>query len=117
MRVMLALVLTASLAWASSPDAFPFPDNPDASACGIPTAWGKSDPVRLDGHYQGKLVEPVVRLWDSHYRKQVVGRVASGTKVRIKLLQTNPVLNYYLVETVAGKHQEGWVPAPFVRLK
>ena len=117
---MRALAVAALLFAASSLAAepgFPFPDNLDPSACGIPTAWGKSDPAWLDGHYAGKLTEPEVRLWDSHARKRVVGRAKTGTKVRVKLFQPNPTLNYYLVATLEGPRLEGWVPAPYLRLK
>jgi hypothetical protein len=96
----------------------PFPDNPDLSACGIPTPWGMSSPAWLDGHYGGKLWEPRVFLYDSHVRHAVVGSAPSGSRVQILLHQSNPVLDFYLVRTVnTGQVQEGWVPAPFLRLK
>ncbi|NJK43859.1 MAG: SH3 domain-containing protein [Pleurocapsa sp. SU_196_0] len=96
----------------------PFPDNPDLSACGIPTPWGLSSPAWLDGNYQGKLWEPRVFLYDSHARHKVVGSAPSGSRVQILLHQSNPVLDFYLVRTLnTGQVQEGWVPAPFLRLK
>ncbi len=95
----------------------PFPDNPDPSLCGIPTVWGKPDPAWLDGHYRGKLYEPEVFLYESHYRQRILGKAKSGTQVQIKLFQANPKLNYYFVRTLGlKKNLEGWVPAPFVRL-
>ncbi|HEU4742920.1 MAG TPA: hypothetical protein VFS50_15105 [Meiothermus sp.] len=57
-------------------------------------------------------------LYDSHARNRVVGQAKSGTQVCIILFQANPKLNYYFVRTVGLEPvQEGWVPAPFVRLK
>lgn len=95
----------------------PFPDNPDPSLCGIPTPWNRSDPAWLDGHYRGKLVQPVVLLYDSHARNRVVGKAKTGTPVKVLLFQANPKLNYYLVRTLTKPLQEGWVPEPFLRLK
>ena len=93
----------------------PFPDNPDPSACGIPTPWGSSETARLNGTYEGELVEPVVNLYDSHARREITGSAPSGTEVVVMFSQGNPVLNYYLVKTVGpGPTQEGWVPAPFL---
>lgn len=107
-----------SWAFAQPIPALPFPDNPDPSLCGIPTPWGREEIVRLDGHYQGRLVEPLVYIYESHARQKVVGRAPSGARVRILLFQANPKLNYYLVRTVnLPKNLEGWVPAPFVKLK
>lgn len=113
--VLLSLL---GLALAQPIPKLPFPDNPDPSLCGIPTPWGNNDPAWLDGHYQGKLVEPVVHLYESHARQKIVGKVKSGTQVKIVLFQANPKLNYYLVRTEGLiKNIEGWVPGPFVRLK
>lgn len=95
----------------------PFPDNPDPTLCGIPTAWNRPEPGWLDGHYGGKLVEPTVFLYDSHNRNRITGKALSGTKVKVLLFQANPKLNYYLVRTLSEPRQEGWVPAPFLRLK
>lgn len=96
----------------------PFAGNPDPNACGIPTAWGDGAPAWITGYYRGRLVEPVVYLYDSHVRKAVVGRIPSGGRVRIVLSQTNPVLNFYLVRSLdLTPMQEGWVPAPFVSLQ
>lgn len=96
----------------------PFPDNPDPDACGIPTPWGSSEPAWLDGHYQGELVEPIVHLYDSHLRREIIGRAPSGIEVEVILFQDNPTLNYYLVRTVGLEPpQEGWVPAPFLQLE
>lgn len=117
MRWLVLLVLLG-LALAQPVPKLPFPDNPDLSQCGIPTPWGGKDPAWLDGHYRGKLIQPVVFLYDSHARNRVVDRAKSGTQVRIILFQANPKLNYYFVRTIGLEPvQEGWVPAPFVRLK
>ncbi len=96
--------------------ALPFPDNPDPSACGIPTPWGSSETAQLDGHYGGGLVEAVVNLYDSHSRREITGSAPTGSEVVVLFSQSNPVLNYYLVKTVGpGPTQEGWVPAPFLK--
>jgi hypothetical protein len=94
----------------------PFPDNPDPNACGIPTPWN-GYAGRIDGSYQGQLVEPTVFLYDSHERLHITGAVPSGTPVQIELYQANPVLDFYFVraDTVSGP-QKGWVPAPFLQL-
>ncbi|MGD1994573.1 MAG: DUF3179 domain-containing (seleno)protein, partial [Anaerolineae bacterium] len=86
----------------------------DPSQCGIPTPWGKDEPAWLTGYYEGQLIQPTVYLYDSHLRNEVTGTAAHGTEVRILLYQSNPELDYYLVETVDGSDQEGWVPAPFL---
>jgi len=93
----------------------PFPDNPDPSQCGIPINWGTDEHVWVSGYYQGKLVQPLVYLYDSHLRLSVAGVVPDGTKVKIILYQQNPTLDYYLVETVdLDTPQEGWIPSPFL---
>jgi hypothetical protein len=96
--------------------ALPFPDNPDPNACGIPTPWLGTQ-ARVEGTYQGQLVEPTVYLYDSHERLHITGEVPSGTSVQIELYQANPVLDFYFVRanTPSGP-QKGWVPAPFVQL-
>lgn len=94
----------------------PFPDNPDPDACGIPQRWGSDVPAQLTGYYEGKLVQPVVFLYDSHSRRAVTGQAQSGTKVRVLLFQSNPTLNFYFVKTLGENPQEGWVPAPFLKL-
>lgn len=95
----------------------PFPDNPDPNECGIPTLWGKDDPSWVTGYYQGQLVQPVVSLYDSHARREVAGQIPHGSRVRIKLTQANPALNYFLVRSLdLDPPQEGWVPVPFVSL-
>ncbi|NOK78265.1 MAG: hypothetical protein GFH24_608346n41 [Chloroflexi bacterium AL-N5] len=96
----------------------PFPDNPDPNECGIPTRWGLDDPAWLSGEYNNELVQPVVLLYDSHSRNSVIGAAPHGAEVRIKLAQSNPTLNFYLVETVnVEPRQAGWVPAPFLELE
>jgi hypothetical protein len=99
---------------ANVPD-LPFPDNPDPSACGIPTPWHGYD-AQIEGTFQGQLVEPTVHLYDSHQRLRITGAVPSGTPVQVELYQSNPVLDFYYVraDTPAGP-QTGWVPAPFLR--
>ncbi len=93
----------------------PFADNPDPEACGIPRPWGKDDPAWLTGMYEGELVQPVVYLYDSHLRGEVVGQVPHGGRVQVILSQSNPVLDYYLVRSLdLATPQEGWVPAPFL---
>jgi hypothetical protein len=93
----------------------PFPDNPDPNLCGIPVKWGKEDPAWLSGYYQGKLIEPIVYLYDSHLRNEITGEAPSGAAVRILLYQQNPKLDFYMVETIdLNPKQTGWVPAPFL---
>ena len=94
----------------------PFADNPDPDACGIPERWGSDALAQLTGYYQRELVQPVVFLYDSHLRRAVTGQAKSGTKVRVLLFQDNPKLNFYFVKT-GDNPQEGWVPAPFLRLE
>lgn len=93
----------------------PFNDNPDPAACGIPVNWGDDAPAWLTGHYQGELIQPTVFLYDSHLRLSIKGQAPSGSSVRVILFQENPVLDYYLVETIDHQpKQQGWVPAPFL---
>lgn len=94
----------------------PFPDNPDPDACGIPQPAG-GEPARLNGRYEGKLVEPMVFLYDSHIRREVTGQAPTGTKVKVVLFQDNPTLNFYFVRTEGENPQEGWVPAPFLHFE
>lgn len=95
----------------------PFADNPDPTQCGIPMTWGKDDPAWITGLYQGKLIQPVVFLYNSHERREVVGQIPHGGRVRILLSQANPALNYYFVRSLdLQSAQEGWIPAPFVAL-
>ena len=92
----------------------PFSDNPDPTLCGIPTPWGSDEPAWLTGYYEVQLIQPTVYLYDSHLRNEVTGAAPDGAEVRILLYQSNPELDYYLVETVDGSNQQGWVPAPFL---
>lgn len=95
----------------------PFPDNPDPNACGIPRPWGKDDPAWITGPYQGRLLQPNVSLYDSHARREVVGRISHGGRVRILLAQANPARDYYYVRSLdLEPAQAGWAPAPFVAL-
>lgn len=100
---------------ASVPD-LPFPDNPDPDACGIPQPAG-GESAWLNGRYEGKLVQPVVFLYDSHIRREVTGQAPTGTKVKVILFQDNPTLNFYFVRTEGEDPQEGWVPAPFLHFE
>jgi hypothetical protein len=94
----------------------PFPDNPDPNQCGIPTFFG-GGAGWVNGVYDGRLLEQTVLLYDSHERLRVTGAVPSGTQVQVELYQANPVLDFYYVR-VDGPDglQQGWVPAPFLRL-
>jgi hypothetical protein len=94
----------------------PFPDNPDPNQCGIPTLFG-GGAGWVNGVYGGRLVEQTVLLYDSHERLHVTGSVPSGTQVQVELYQANPVLDFYYVR-VDGPDglQQGWIPAPFLRL-
>jgi hypothetical protein len=97
--------------------ALPFADNPDPEACGIPRVWGRDDPGRVTGVYAGDLIQPIVYLYDSHLRREVVGQIPDGGRVQILLSQSNPVLDYYLVRSLdLDQPQEGWIPAPFLAL-
>ena len=117
-RRWIALVLVFGMAVAQPIPPLPFPDNPDKSQCGIPTPWGKDTLAWLDGHYQGQLVQARVFLYDSHSRSRITGSAPTGARVRVVMFQQNPVLNYYFVRTInTGTAQEGWVPAPFLRLE
>lgn len=110
-------VYATQIAAERSPDvpALPFPDNPDPTACGIPTQWGLDDPAWLAGRYEGEMVQPTVYLYDSHLRFEVTGKAPHGSEVKILLYQGNPVVDYYLVKTTdTDAPQEGWVPAPFL---
>ncbi|MFZ0544680.1 MAG: hypothetical protein WAM60_04550 [Candidatus Promineifilaceae bacterium] len=107
----------AQIAELRSPDVpqLPFPDNPDPSQCGIPTKWGGNNQAWLNGIYEGKLVQPVVLLYDSHLRFNITAEAPHGSEVEIILYQNNPVTDYYLVKIVgADTPNEGWVPAPFL---
>jgi hypothetical protein len=93
----------------------PFADNPDPSQCGIPVIWGEDGRAWLTGIYQGKLAEPMVFLYDSHLRLNIVAKAPHGTEVEVILYQQNPVTDYYLVK-IKGAEQpnEGWIPGPFL---
>ncbi len=98
----------------------PFEENPDPNECGIPQPWGTfNNQAWLTGYYEGEMIQPVVYLYDSHGRNQIVATAPHGTEVEIVLFQANPVLNYYFVKipgAPAGQH-EGWVPAPLLSLE
>ena len=109
-----------AVAWIQSnrdPDVppLPFPDNPDPTQCGIPTAWGDDSTAWLTGIYEGELVQPNVFLYDSHSRLSIAAKAPHGAQVQVILYQQNPVLDYYLVKIEgAPKPNEGWVPGPFL---
>jgi hypothetical protein len=86
--------------------------------CDIPTPLGSNILGERYGLHQGKLWQLRVLLYDSRAQKKVVGSAPNGSRVKILLYQANPVLGFYLVRTLnTGMVQEGWVPAPFLRLK
>ncbi len=98
--------------------ALPFDDNPDPDQCGIPTPWGNDDPAWLTGVWEGELIQPVVFLYDSHLRREVIGQIPHGGRVQIQLFQSNPVLHFYRVRSLDEDNpQEGWVPAPFLSME
>lgn len=93
--------------------ALPFHDNPDPSLCGIPDPDGRQ--AIVTGSYAGQLIQPIVYLYDSHSRNQVVGQVYPETRVKVELRQINPSLNFYFVRTIGVEPvQSGWIPAPFL---
>lgn len=94
----------------------PFPDNPDPDQCGIPIEWGEDGQAWLNGYYEGDLIQPIVFLYDSHLRLNVKGKAPHGSEVRVILYQSNPVLDYYMVQIVGeqGPDSQGWVPAPLL---
>jgi hypothetical protein len=95
----------------------PFPDNPDPAACGIPEFWRAADDRGwLTGVWEGELVQPEVFLYEGHLRLGITGSAAHGAEVRIVMHQSNPALDYYLVEVVGRDDVRGWVPAPFLSL-
>lgn len=109
--------LAAQLVAMRDPDVpeLPFPDNPDPNQCGIPSQWSGDARAWLDGYYQGKLVEPIVFLYDSHSRLHITAQAPHGTEVQVILYQNNPVVDYYMVKIVGLEGtNEGWVPAPFL---
>ena len=91
----------------------PFHDNPDPSLCGIPDPDGRQ--ATVTGSYAGQLIQPIVYLYESHSRNQVVGQVYPETRVKVELRQINPSLNFYFVRTIGVEPvQSGWIPAPFL---
>jgi hypothetical protein len=96
----------------------PFADNPDPTQCGIPIQWGLDDPAFLSGYYEGRLIQPEVFLYDSHLRLSITGAAPTGSRVRILLYQQNPVLDFYMVESLdLDSPQKGWLPAPFIQFE
>jgi len=97
----------------AAPPPLPFQDNPDPTLCGIPDPDGRQ--ATVTGTYAGEVVQPIVYLYDSHSRNQVVGQVYPGTRVKVELRQINPLLNFYFVRTIGVEPaQSGWIPAPFL---
>lgn len=95
------------------PPPLPFQDNPDPSLCGIPQPDGRQGVVT--GEYGGEVAQPIVYLYDSHSRNQVVGQVYPGTRVKVEFSQINPELDFYFVRTIGvTPAQSGWIPAPFL---
>lgn len=97
---------------------FVFDDNPDPDQCGIPQPMGSGYTGTLHGSVDGEVVEPMVYLYDSHLRVQVLGTVRAGSVVEVVMFQLNPVLDYYFVRYRAddGRSVEGWVPAPLIEV-
>ena len=51
-------------------------------------------------------------------RLSITGAAPTGSRVWILLYQQNPVLGFYMVESLdLDSPQEGWVPAPFMQCK
>lgn len=95
----------------------PFADNPDPTKCGIPVAWrGQDSRAWLTGVWEGELVQPDVLLYDGHLRLGIKGSAPHGAEVEIVLYQSNPVVDYYMVEVVGADRVRGWVPAPFLSM-
>lgn len=100
--------------------ALPFDDNPDPNECGIPQAWGPNNNAAwLSGVYEGELHQPIVYLYDSHGRSNIVTAAPHGTQVEIVMFQSNPTLNYYYVRIPDAPEgmRLGWVPAFFLSLE
>lgn len=96
----------------------PFADNSDPELCGVPAAWHGDNPAWVTGLYAGELVLPLVFLYDSHLRREVVGQVPHGGRVEIQHSQSNPELDFYRVRSLDLRPvQEGWLPAPFLSFK
>lgn len=91
----------------------PFVDNPDPTACGIPTQWTGEARAWLSGIYEGELIQPTVLVYDSHLRLDVAGRAPHGTEVEVLMYQANPALDYYFVD-LPGDLPKGWIPAPLL---
>lgn len=93
----------------------PFTDNADPALCGIPQPWSSEAPAYLSGLYDGKLIQPIVFLYDSHLRRSIKAQAPHGAAVQILLAQSNPTLDYFLVKIIGAEPpNEGWAPAPFV---
>ncbi len=114
--VALALLSGCQRAQAAPSQPLPFVDNPDPTLCGIPEPDERTGTVT--GEYDGKLVQPVVYLYNSHLRSEIVGQLYPGTRVQIELSQSNPALNYYFVRSLGvSPTQAGWIPAPFLEIE
>lgn len=95
--------------------ALPFANNPDPTLCGIPQPDHRQGIVT--GRYEGKLVQPIVYLYNSHLMNAITGQVYPGTAVKIELSQNNPALNFYFVKTIGVEPaQSGWIPEPFLAI-
>ena len=95
--------------------ALPFANNPDPTLCGIPEPDGRHGLVT--GDYEGKLVQPIVYLYNSHLMNAITGQIYPGTQVKIELSQNNPSLNFYFVKTIGVEpSQSGWIPEPFLAI-
>ncbi|RME56301.1 MAG: hypothetical protein D6790_14905 [Caldilineae bacterium] len=97
--------------------ALPFPDNPDPALCGIPEPFGDDRPGLITNQMDGKEIQPIIYLYDSHLHKEITGQVFPNTRVKVLLRQSNPALDFYFVESMdLPEVQRGWVPAPFLIL-
>ncbi len=93
----------------------PFADGYDPSLCGIPEPYGDPAPHTVTGTVDGVEIQPIVYLYDSHLRREIIGQIYPGTQVEVQYTQINPLLTYYLVRTIHVEPvQSGWLPAPFL---
>ncbi len=96
----------------------PFDDNPDPDQCGIPRPLGDDVRGTVDGRWEGETLFADVHLYESHLRSRVTGTIPTGTRVRVEMVQRNPVLNFWYVRWDGpGGTVEGWIPAPFLTVE
>lgn len=96
----------------------PFDDNPDPDRCGIPQPLGDDVRGTVDGRWEGEALFSDVHLYDSHLRSRVTGTIPTGTRVKVEMVQNNPVLDYWYVRwDNPGGTVQGWIPAPFLTVE